>query len=303
MRNTLPEGKAALSISQAGHEIALHGFLDKAKPYIFIMTDGSGKNRGSRMPWMHKYFLSVYPEKTLDMYNIIVQGNLQGEDRYIKGFQLYRAIILKEVAFFAHYTGTIAEGLVRHKVDYVVTEAIEGNDPLQDFCALMTEVAVKLVEEKTGKKIAIYQYHITEKFNKNVNDDSIKIKLSDESYNAKIKAIANYHESIFEEFKANIGMDVDTILKMKEMPRGILAVEDVLKSMDAPYFKEEYLTPYQYIDFNNSDNKPAYETNAEKLVAENIPTEVIGYESHIKPLKDLLEKVALTPKDAAPAIN
>ena len=303
MRNTLPEGKAALSISQAGHEIALHGFLDKAKPYIFIMTDGSGKNRGSRMAWMHKYFMSIYPENTKDMYNILVQGNLKGEDRYIKGWQVFQEIILKQVAFFAHYAGTVAEGLVRHKIDYIVTEAIEGNDPLQDFCAIVTEVAVKLVEEKTAKKIDIYQYHVTEKFDKNINDDSIRIELSDESYNAKIKAIANYHESIFEEFKANIGMDVNSILKMKEMPRGILEVENVLKSMDATYFKEEYISPYQYVDFNNNDNKPAYETNGEKALAEGLPTQVITYDSHIKLLKEVLEKVALTPKQATPAIN
>lgn len=298
MNNTIPQGKAALSISQAGHEIALHGFIEKSKPYIFIMTDGSGKNRGSRMPWMHKYFVSIYPENTRDMYNILVQGNLKGEDRYIKGWQVYNEILIQRVTFFAHYTGTIAEGLVRQKIDYIVTEAIEGIDPLQDFCAIMTEVAVKLVEEKTGKKIKIYQYNIREPFNKNINDDSIHVELSHELYVQKIKAISTYHESIFEEFKTNIGIDLNSILKMKEMPKGIEEVEKILKAMDSPYLKEEYIMPYQYIEFNQ---KPDYELNAEKLITDNIPTDVVSYEKHIKPLKLMLEKVALNSIPTIPA--
>lgn len=301
MRNNLPEGKAALSISQAGHEVALHGFIELVKPYIFIMTDGSGKNRGSRMPWMHKYFITVYPETVKDMYNIIVQGNLKGEDRYIKGWQVYNEILMKQVAFFAHYTGTIADGLVRRKIDYIVTEAIEGNDVLQDLCAIITEIAVKLVEEKTGKKIDIYQYNLSTAYNKNVDDNSIRIELTPESYDFKINSIANYHESIFDEFKANIGIDVNSILKMKEMPKGVLEVQKVLKSMDSSFFKEEYLNPYHYVDFSNE--KPAYEINSEKLITEGIPTEIISYQNHIKPLKEMLEKVALTPSAPAPAIN
>lgn len=300
MRNTLPKGNAAIAISQAGHEIALHGLIEKTKPYIFIMTDGSGKNRGSRMVWMHKYLVSVYPDNLKDMYNIMVHGNREGEDRYIKARQVYEEILLKRVAFFAHYTGTMAEGLVRKKIDYIVTEAVEGNDPIQDLCAIMTEVAVKLVEEKTGKKIDIYQFNLTRPINTDISDKSIHLQLSPEAIIYKSKLLAYYQGSIFEDFKANVSVDMNHINKMKEMPKGDAEVAALLQTMDIPFFKEEYLNPYSYVDF---EDKPTYEVNAENIITEGIPTSVISYKEHIKPLKEMLEKVALTPKDVAPAIN
>src|SRR3990167_3159583 len=40
----LPKGNYALSIAHPGHELLLHGFIEQAKPFSFLLADGSGKN-------------------------------------------------------------------------------------------------------------------------------------------------------------------------------------------------------------------------------------------------------------------
>ena len=40
---------AALVVAHPGHELRVHGWLEKARPQVFVLTDGSGPTGSSRL--------------------------------------------------------------------------------------------------------------------------------------------------------------------------------------------------------------------------------------------------------------
>src|SRR5690242_870571 len=42
-------GKCALLIAHPGHEIRVHGWLEQARPTVYILTDGSGRSSQPRL--------------------------------------------------------------------------------------------------------------------------------------------------------------------------------------------------------------------------------------------------------------
>src|SRR4051812_39680541 len=42
-------GRAALMIAHPGHELAVHGWLERARPQVFVLTDGSGRSGVPRL--------------------------------------------------------------------------------------------------------------------------------------------------------------------------------------------------------------------------------------------------------------
>jgi len=47
--STDPARPAALVVAHPGHEISLHGWLERVKPVVFVLTDGSGPRGVSRL--------------------------------------------------------------------------------------------------------------------------------------------------------------------------------------------------------------------------------------------------------------
>jgi hypothetical protein len=45
----LPGERAALIVAHPGHEVVLHGWLERARPSVFALTDGSGQLGRSRL--------------------------------------------------------------------------------------------------------------------------------------------------------------------------------------------------------------------------------------------------------------
>src|ERR1044072_9118428 len=41
--------RAALIVAHPGHELRVHGWLEEARPRVRVLTDGSGRTRGSRL--------------------------------------------------------------------------------------------------------------------------------------------------------------------------------------------------------------------------------------------------------------
>src|SRR5262245_66068555 len=45
----LSQRRAALIIAHPGHELRVHGWLERARPLVFVLTDGSGHTGRSRL--------------------------------------------------------------------------------------------------------------------------------------------------------------------------------------------------------------------------------------------------------------
>src|SRR5207249_332417 len=43
--------RPALFVGHSGHELCLHGWLSRARPAVFVLTDGSGCSEAPRLAW------------------------------------------------------------------------------------------------------------------------------------------------------------------------------------------------------------------------------------------------------------
>src|SRR6184192_1679995 len=43
------EGPAALIVAHPGHELRVHGWMEHARPLVFVLTDGSGSRNEARL--------------------------------------------------------------------------------------------------------------------------------------------------------------------------------------------------------------------------------------------------------------
>ena len=115
-RFTIPDGRAALVIAHPGHELLVHGWLELARPVIFILTDGSGRTNQSRLESTTKVLNQTGAKP----------GSIYGRftDR-----AAYAAILDREFDLFIRLASELAEALIAKRIDYVAGDAAEGYTP------------------------------------------------------------------------------------------------------------------------------------------------------------------------------
>lgn len=285
MKN-IPLGKGALLIAHPGDELKLFGFINQAKPYLFILTDGSGRTRPATLNDTWRILNSIFPESG-DIFYMMTQQDKE-KHGYINNYLLYQEILNKQESFFAVYINQIVYNLSEKNIDYLVVNSREEYNPINELCRIMAEIAVKLVERGKGKKIMLYEFPVIKPYNEGINDGCIRINLDEELMKKKLYWISRYDSSVLDDLKLNVRIDKNAILNLKEMPGGLEEVENILLQVAPDFLKNEYLFPYIY---KESSEKPFYEIYAERLVNSGIYMEAITYKSHILPIKKRLDSL------------
>lgn len=298
---SLPPGNYALTIAHPGHELRLHGFLEQARPFVFILTDGSHrtgqdmmmdsiksiskaiKNGIQTVPgdnsW-NRVFMYDFPE------------NQQGYE-HVKDSQIYYELLNQRTDFFVLFINLIAKNLVKYKIDYLISDSSEGTNVCHEITRMMAEIAVQRVKKKTGKEIIEYDFAIDKPFNEDINDECIRIQLEDEAVERKLDAILKYQLALTD-LKPNVSLDLNVIVELRKMPDGINHIKQMLKDINSDFFRNEYLHPLK-LQVQHDRPKPLYETIGEKAVADGKYTEVITHEKHLEPLRKKLIELMFTP--------
>ena len=136
--------RVALVLAHPGHELRLHGCLERLKPRVYILTDGSGHAARSR----------------LDQSLLLLQatganpGNLFGRftDR-----ALYALLMSKETAIWPALAETLAADLLANGIDTVIADGFEGFNPAHDLCRLLAEAAVTRLQSQ-GRPVTQFAF-------------------------------------------------------------------------------------------------------------------------------------------------
>lgn len=245
MKN-IPLGNGALAVAHAGHELRLHGFIEQAKPYMFILTDGSSDKASPRMGYSQIYASNLFPEQK-DTFMTFSLGNLSKEEKYIKDSQLINEMMSGRTEFFEMYAGEMAHIMIEKQIDYVVCDASEDADVAHEIGVILTDVAIRLVEKMSRKKIMRYEYAVTKPYNHDLTEDCIHIVLDEPMAQRKIEELSKYHVSLLSEMKQDIDVDETVIYQLKQIEKGGLKqVETMLAEANPDYFRNEYLRPHIY---------------------------------------------------------
>jgi hypothetical protein len=248
-------GKCALIIAHPGHEIRVHGWLEKTKPVVYVLTDGSGRSGHSRLA-STKRLLDRAGARPGQIY-----GRLSDRD-------LYQTVLRGDLAYFHRLTAELADEIVRERFDFVLGDAPEGEILTHDLWRGVIDAAVKNAQERLARPIANFQFPLEgppEGHASVLTTRTLRLVLDDAALTRKIAAARSYPE-----------------LKRE--------VEDALTAYGEDVFRVECFqcanrwvaaTPIQI---------PRYERHGERLVAAGVYTKAVRYTEHMVPILSELER-------------
>jgi hypothetical protein len=246
----MPVENCALVIGHPGHELRVHHWLERARPLVFALTDGSGRTAHSRLPSTLAVLARAGARpgaifgrlSDAEAYSIIADGNI--------GPLLE---IIRELA------GSFQE----HEINLVVADALEGYNPSHDLCRYLTNMAVLVAEQSTGRSIQNYDFLLVGHPGLGADEPRsgrLTVELDEAALARKLAAAENYSE-----LKAELDA---AIARFGTAP-----------------FRQEVLRPVALDEGLNGleVEPPFYETYGEQQVAAGHYKQVIRYRSHMLP--------------------
>lgn len=276
---SVPERRSLLVIGHPGHELRVYGWISQVRPIVCILTDGSGSDGTPRLDKT----LEILHESGAEI------GPLCGE---LSDRRIYEKILRHEYDLFDVLCERLVRLIVTQNIDLVVSDAIEGYNPVHDLCEALVRTAVRIArnandadnnvnadQTRDGKPYAIRHYTIPLMNDPRPATGSMEaahhtIELTPLRFKRKLEAMQSY--------AANAG--------------GILQEEvgDAFHNFGEQAFAREYLfaaaAPGQEPERRFSRQKPFYETYGEQKVAATRYQSVIRFHEHVLPIMNHLSK-------------
>jgi hypothetical protein len=210
--------RAALVVGHPGHELRLFHWLERARPVVCVITDGSGSGR-SRI------------RSSVEL--IAASGSTAGPVMgAFTDAATYEAIMQRNVAPVAAMTESIAEALIEQGVQYVVADAFELYSPTHDLCAVIATLAAARAQAATGNVVERYDYAVTTA----ASGTGIVFDLDDADVQRKLAAAHRFEHLTNEvdDFLASLGR--------QELAREILRPVSTSIELPVPIRKPSYET-------------------------------------------------------------
>jgi hypothetical protein len=254
-----PEG-AALVIAHPGHELRVHGWLEWARPTVFVLTDGSGHGSNGRLASSTR-LIQRSGGRT---------GSVCGRftDR-----ELYDTILEGRMSVLTGLVTELADAFVAGHFEYVVADAAEGYNPGHDVCRYLVDAAVRTARPRLPATFKSFEMDLAAAPAASTADRSVHLDLDESALERKIGAAREYVEMAEE-------------------------VDAALNQWGAAAFRHECLreTPLDGDDQEPAEIPPFYERHGERRQAEGTYDQVIRYREHIRPLRDALRLHAGTSR-------
>ena len=243
--------RAALVIAHPGHELMVHGWLELVRPFVFVLTDGSGRTNQSRL------------ESTTAILNQTgaKRGRIYGRftDR-----AAYSAILDREFDVFIRLAKELSEAFIAERIDYVAGDAAEGYSPTHDICRLIIDAAVRITNQRTGRSVTNFEFPLVSPPDADhaaLHPDDIWLQLDDEAFARKLASAKGY---------AALTSDVLAALSRE--------------SADAYRIEWLHRVDGSCDSCGWDGERPSYEEYGEKQVAAGYYQRVLRYHEHLEPL-------------------
>jgi hypothetical protein len=135
--------RAVLLVAHPCHELLLHGWLQRTRPAVCVLTDGGGRTQLTR-----DLLQSVGAS----------EGPIFGR---FTDAEVYAAILRRDAVFFASLASELADFLVAQRATAIVADATEGYNPVHDLCGVIAGAACQLAR-RAGAEVAQYEYAVVD---------------------------------------------------------------------------------------------------------------------------------------------
>ncbi len=271
--------RAALVTAHPGHELCVLGWLKRARPSVFVITDGSGRCGEPKLA------------ATTDL--LARAGAARGSfyGRWTDA-HLYRAILCGDTDFFVRLAAEFADIFAREQFDYVACEAIEGYNPTHDLCRLLTGAALARANRSGEHHTAGYEFTLINRGRSRhgtPSADSIWLRLDDDALGEKL-AEMRAHPHLADEVGA--GLDGSALAALRDFPEIAAEVQALVRGMGPEAFRVEHLRAARpEVDAPTSE-APFYERYGQCLVRRGHYAQAIGFSRHVAPIAERLRRFA-----------
>ena len=288
MTATVLSGKAALVVAHPGHELCVYGWLEQARPLVFVLTDGSGRSGVSRLDSTTKILARVGARP----------GSVYGR---FADLELYAAILRGDFALFERLTAELAAAFVSEGIDYVAGDAAEGYNPVHDACRMVIDAAAELASRESGRRVVSRDFTLFRRHNRlheGAGAGAVRLKLDDAQLGRKLSLAREYPE-LQDEVTALL--DRKSLDALRAFPELSAHIDDfVTGDMGNEAYREECLRlaagpacgDAEEAAAGAAGEVPFYERYGEMLVASGAYDSAIRRREHVEPLADALRRFA-----------
>lgn len=284
-------GRAALVVAHPSHELRVHGWLEQTRPYVCILTDGSGRSGVSRLSRTSEVLSRAGA----------TPGAIYGR---LTDLEVYSAVIDGDSELFAGLVEELAHAFAAEKIEYVVGDAAEGYNVAHDICRVMVDAAVECARQKHDHHVANFDFPVVGSPGDSHHDDVIRLDLDAGTFTRKINAISAYSPKLAHDIGATLNgapfqgirrfsepqlaenVDVNLKALVREMveSRPVLKEQlgNVIEDVSPDVIRVEFL---RAVASKAAPSEPLfYELYGEKLVAAGHYEKAIRYREHMLPL-------------------
>lgn len=129
-----PGQRPLLLHAHPGHELRLFGWMERQKPTLFLMTDGSGGG-AARTHYSLQAALSAGASPGA------VFGLAPDRDWYV-------AILTFDLTMFDKVVGALVEAANAEGSTLIVSDAVDGYNPMHDLCEAVAAAAVRALRQQ-----------------------------------------------------------------------------------------------------------------------------------------------------------
>jgi hypothetical protein len=267
-----PDISSALIVAHPGHEVRLHGWLEVARPRVFVFTDGSGHSGEPRLGRTTNYLASLGLEP----------GSLYGRytDRAV-----YQRVLDQDFDFFIALVDELAEALSSLGVKVVAGDAAEGYNSIHDLCRFVVDASVAKLK-RDGYDLESFDYAVVNKPDDcapEMVEQALWLKLDDQTFSRKLSSARTYYPELLEEFFAAIGNGAGPMSQYF----GLTGKGD---GAGLEAFRVECLRPCAAAKASSNGSKPFYELHGERQAAAGRYDQVIRFHEHIAPIAERLRR-------------
>ena len=243
---------AALFMAHPGHELRIHHWMEKHRPLVCILTDGSGSTGHSRL----------HSSRQVIERSGARPGPIFGRfsDR-----KLYSILLAREWDPLLSLVDELASFLTSEGVSMVAGDAPEGFNPAHDATRLMLNAAVQIAAGPDGAPCNL-DFTLDGPPADGSRSDWLILDLDDDALARKMAAARGYREMGGE-------------------------VQGALERFGLEGLRRECLRPVGYGLSIRSliDDPPFYEAHGRNRVEEGVYSAVIRFRDHLEPLAEALD--------------
>ena len=241
-----------LVVAHPGHELRVHGWLEQARPQVWVLTDGSGNGERGRLASTARLLARAGA----------VPGAIFGR---LSDRGAYTLMMEGDVTTAAALVDELASALVEQQVDYVAGDACEGFNPVHDLCRLVIDAAIVVARRRSGRAVDDFEFALEAGPQWQGGGAEIQWQLDEAALARKLQAARDYPELAAE-------------------------VERAVASFGEHAFACERLfrvEPFATLS-SRFDGQPGYERHGEARVAAGLYAEVLRHRRHFAPLADAI---------------